>query len=150
MEGVLGCRKVEMMAHDNARTPSERILIYDDQCRLCVTAKHGLESLGHEDRLRFVPYHSDEAASRLGRDYKVGRPDAAFLIESDGTIRRGLDAFLPLLPELPGGRLLRALMRVPWVRPLAYLAYRLVARYRYRWFGQINGHAHCSRGEVGR
>ena len=118
-----------------------RTLIYDGQCRLCVTAKGGLERLGtglqHSD-IRFVPYQSEEAACRLGAEYKPGRPDVAFLVEPDGTISRGLDAFLPLVPGLPGGRVLHAILRVPLIRPLAYLAYRLVARYRYKLFGSVS------------
>jgi len=58
-------------------------------------------------------------------------------VEPDGTISRGLDAFLPLVPGLPGGRVLHAILRVSLVRPLAYFAYRLVARYRYCWFGSV-------------
>jgi len=119
-----------------------RTLIYDGQCRLCVTAKEGLERLGpapQQSGIRFVPYQSEEAASRLGAEYKPGRPDVAFLVEPDGTISRGLDAFLPLVPGLPGGRVLHAILRVPLIRPLAYFAYRLVARYRYRWFGSVPG-----------
>ena len=117
-----------------------RTLIYDGQCRLCVTAKEGLERLGPDPQqsdIRFVPYQSEEAASQLGPEYKPGRPDVAFLVEPDGTVSRGLDAFLPLVPGLPGGRVLHVILRVPLIRPLAYLAYRLVARYRYRWFGSV-------------
>lgn len=117
-----------------------RVLIYDDQCRLCVSAKEGLERLGpdtQEADMRFVPYQSEEAAGRLGKDYKPGRPDAAFLVEGDGTISRGLDAFLPLVPGLRGGRVLQAILKVPPIRPLAELAYRLIARNRYKWFGSV-------------
>ena len=112
-----------------------RVLIYDDQCRLCVTAKEGLEREGTD--VRFVPYRSEEAASRLGADYKPGRPDVAFLVEGDGTISRGLDAFLPLMPGLRGGRVLHAILKIPLIRPLADLAYRFVARYRYKLFGAV-------------
>jgi predicted DCC family thiol-disulfide oxidoreductase YuxK len=115
----------------------QRILIYDGQCRLCVTAKEGIERLGTPEDVRFVPYQSPEAASRLGGAYQPGRPDAAFLVEEDGTIKQGLDAFVPLLPGLRGGWMLLALWRVPLLRPLAYLCYRAIARYRYRWFGEI-------------
>jgi predicted DCC family thiol-disulfide oxidoreductase YuxK len=125
-------RDVETAAETEPRT-----LIYDGECRLCVTAKEGIERLGCDSGVRFVPYQSQEAASRLGAEYKPGRPDVAFLVEKDGTISKGLEAFLPLLPGLPGGRVLSALMRVPPLRPAAYLAYRLVARYRYKWFGQV-------------
>ena len=115
-----------------------RVLIYDDQCRLCVTAKEGLERERAGTDVRFVPYQSEEAARRLGAAYKPGRPDAAFLVEGDGTISKGLDAFLPLVPGLRGGRVLHAILKVPLVRPLADLAYRLVARYRYKLFGSIS------------
>jgi len=114
-----------------------RVLIYDDECRLCTTAKKGLEQLGKDQDVRFVPYKSEEAVIRLGADYRPGRPDAAFLVEGDGTISTGLDAFLPLVPGLPGGRILLAMMRVPFLRPLAYLLYRLIARYRYKLFGSV-------------
>jgi predicted DCC family thiol-disulfide oxidoreductase YuxK len=119
-------------------TPPQRTLIYDDQCRLCVTAKGGIERMGAPHDVRWVPYQSEEAARCLGKNYQSGRPDAAFLIEADGTITKGLDAFVPLLPGLRGGWLLLALWRVPPLRPLAYLLYRVIARYRYRLFGQTS------------
>jgi predicted DCC family thiol-disulfide oxidoreductase YuxK len=114
---------------------SEPVLIYDAQCRLCVTAKEGLDRWRPDQPVRWLPYQSEEAARRLGADYRPGTPDVAFLVEGDGSIRKGVDAFLPLLPGLPGGRILHAILRRPFMRPLAYLAYRLIARYRYRWFG---------------
>ena len=116
-----------------------RILIYDGQCRLCTIAKEGIERLGGDCDVRFVQYQSDEAASRLGADYKPGRPDVAFLVEPDGRIHRGLDAFSPLLPGLPGGRMWAWMLRVPLLRPLAYLLYRIIARYRYQLFGAVKG-----------
>lgn len=136
------------MGTEAKKSDAERILIYDGQCRLCVTAKEGLERLGRQEDVRFVPYQSEEAACRLGREYRPGRPDVAFLVDPDGKIRRGLDAFLPLLPGLKGGRLLQGLLWVPFMRPLAYLAYRLIARYRYRWFGQVQP-AHQQEGSGG-
>ena len=117
-----------------------KTLIYDGECRLCVTAKEGIERLGGDREVRFVPYQSEEAASRLGGEYKPGRPAVAFLVEADGRISRGLDAFLPLLPGLPGGRILSWMLRVPLLRPLAYLFYRLIARYRYHLFGAVHLH----------
>ena len=117
---------------------SERILIYDGQCRLCVTAKAGIERLETKPGVRFVPYQSDEAARCLAAGYRQGRPDAALLIEQDGTIQKGLDAFVPLLPGLRGGRVLLALWKVPGLRPIAYAVYRLIARYRYAWFGAVS------------
>lgn len=129
------------------RIESARTLIYDGECRLCVTAKEGLERVGRHNDVRFIPYQSEEAARHLGPDYKPGRPDVAFLVEPDGQIRRGLDAFMPLLSGLPGGRLLLWLMSVPFLRPFGYLLYRVVARYRYHWFGAMPCACHPKRTE---
>ncbi|MGH7254419.1 MAG: thiol-disulfide oxidoreductase DCC family protein, partial [Nitrospirales bacterium] len=92
---------------------------------------------GKATPVRFVPYQSEEAARRLGRAYRPGRPEVAFFIHEDGTVSRGLDEFLPLVPGLPGGRVLQRLMRIRVIRPLATWLYRLVARNRYRWFGEV-------------
>ena len=129
------------MAQNGPSPRPEKILIYDGQCRLCVTAKEGLErseGARPDGTVRFVPYQSEEAARCLGSEYRPGRPDVAFLVDADGRVSRGLDAFLPMLPGLRGGQMLLALMRIPVLKPLAYLAYRIVARYRYRWFGQVS------------
>lgn len=114
------------------------VLIYDAECRLCVAATQGLERLGVTDSVRCVPYQSMEAARCLGARYHPGRPDVAFLVDPrDGGVQEGLDAFLPLLPGLPAGRVLASLARLPGLRPVADLAYRFVARFRYRLFGRV-------------
>ncbi len=116
------------------------LLVYDGQCRMCVTAKNGLERLrgkDQSDEVRLIPYQSEEAKQVLGTRYHPGRPPAAFLVYPDSTIATGLDAFLPLLPGLKGGQLLAKALSLPLVKPFAYLAYRLVARYRYRLFGEV-------------
>jgi predicted DCC family thiol-disulfide oxidoreductase YuxK len=116
------------------------LLVYDGQCRLCVTAKKGLERLGtHADAtpIRMVPYQSEEAKQALGESYRPGRPNAAFLVRPNGEIARGLDAFLALLPGLKGGRVLSAFLSFPLAKPFGYLLYRVVARYRYSIFGKV-------------
>jgi predicted DCC family thiol-disulfide oxidoreductase YuxK len=125
-----------------AGQPSDQdcTLIYDGDCRFCVTAKQRIEKAVREDgpsHVRFIPYQSEEATQRLGKDYVPGRPDVAFLVGADGSIRKGLDAFLPLLPGLRGGALLSRLVQSAWLKPLAHLLYRFIARYRYHLFGSV-------------
>ena len=112
----------------------ERTLIYDDQCRFCTGAKEALERSG--SAVRFVPYHSEEARLQLGDRYRPGRPDAAFLIEPDGDVREGAEAFMAL-PRGAVGRMLATLARLPGLRTLVHLGYHLLARNRYRWFGAV-------------
>ena len=119
---------------------TECLLIYDDRCRLCVTAKEEIERLaakGPPANVRMIAYQSDEARKVLGPRYRPGRPDVAYLVRPGGEIAGGLDAFLPLLPGLRGGWLFTRLFRLPLARPFGYLIYRIVARYRYRLFGEV-------------
>lgn len=107
---------------------------------MCVTAKRGLDRLQSEENtssIRMIAYQSGEARQALGDLYRPGRPDAAFLVGPQGKVARGLDAFLLLLPGLRGGRVLAALFRVPLIKPLGYGLYRLIAKYRYRLFGEV-------------
>ncbi len=128
------------MADPSDRASETCLLVYDGQCRLCVTAKKGLERLEtHADAtpVRMVPYQSEEAKQALGKSYRPGRPNAAFLVRPNGEIARGLDAFLALLPGLKGGRVLSAVLSLPLIKPFGYLLYWFVARYRYAVFGKV-------------
>ena len=128
------------MADPSDRASQACLLVYDGQCRLCVTAKKGLERLEpHADAtpIRMVPYQSEEAKQALGESYRPGRPNVAFLVRPNGEIDRGLDAFLALLPGLKGGRGLSVLLSLPLVKPFGYLLYWVVARYRYAIFGRV-------------
>jgi predicted DCC family thiol-disulfide oxidoreductase YuxK len=120
--------------------PQACLLIYDGQCRLCVTAKKGLERLEtHTDTapIRTAPYQSEEANQALGECYQPGRPNVAFLVRPNGEIAKGLDAFVALLPGLKGGRVFSVLLSFPLFKPFAHLLYWLVARYRYSVFGKV-------------
>lgn len=116
------------------------LLIYDGECRLCVTTKRKLEQAGvgqSGSEVRFLSYQSDEAKRVLGGQYRPGRPDMAFLVQPSGEVYQGLDAFLPLAPSLPGGQLLLWCLRSALARRLAEWAYRQIARHRYRVFGAV-------------
>jgi len=128
------------MAGPSDKASEACLLVYDGQCRLCVTAKNGLERLKtHADvtPVRMVPYQSEEAKQALGESYQPGRPNAAFLVSPNGEIARGLNAFLALLPGLKGGRVLSVVLSLPLVKPFGYLLYWFVARYRYAVFGKV-------------
>lgn len=126
------------VAHTGNGEPAP-VLIYDAHCRLCVAAKEGMARRATNTLVRWVPYQSEEAACRLGDDYRPGQPEVAFFIGPDGQIKRGLEAFLPLLSSLRGGRFLQTILRVPFLKSVAYALYRCVARYRYRLFGVVEG-----------
>lgn len=114
-------------------------LVYDGECRLCVSTKQKLEELGigqAESDVRFLAYQSESAKRILGSNYRSGRPDAAFLVRPSGEVLQGIQAFLPFISRLPGGRFLQWWLRFPSIKRLAEWSYRMVARHRYRWFGE--------------
>lgn len=114
-------------------------LIYDATCRMCVMAKNGLEQIWEDSQVsvRMVPYQSDQARCLLGDRYRPGRPDVAYVADTQGNISEGLDAFLFMLPGLKGGRYLAALFRLRLAKSMGRFIYRALARYRYRLFGEI-------------
>ena len=124
----------------DGRLPGQAcLLLYDGECRLCVFVKTKLDQLrvGQAGTdVRFLTYQSDEALMALGREHRPGRPDVAFLIRPSGEVLQGLDAFLPLVPNLPGGKLLLWWLGFPSAKRLAEWGYRMVARHRYQWFGE--------------
>jgi predicted DCC family thiol-disulfide oxidoreductase YuxK len=117
------------------------LLIYDGNCRLCVSIKEKLEKITTgqaESDVRFVAYQSEAAKRILGSNYRFDRPDAAFLIGPSGEVFQGFQAFLPFIPNLPGGKLLLWWLRFPSARRLAEWGYGMIARHRYRWFGEAD------------
>ncbi|MGZ8405500.1 MAG: thiol-disulfide oxidoreductase DCC family protein [Nitrospira sp.] len=116
------------------------LLLYDGECRLCIFAKAQIDQLrvGRQSGtgVRFLTYQSDEAKLALGREYRPGRPETAFLIRPSGEVIKGLDAFLPLVPNFPGGKLLLWWLGFPSAKRLAEWGYRMIARHRYQWFGE--------------
>ena len=128
---------------DIPKSPSNNtcLLVYDGQCRLCVEVKHRLEKAGVGETgsdVQFAPYDSDQARQALGNRYQAGCPDVAFFISQTGQVREGLDAFLPLLPRIPGGRAFHWLLGFRLVKTAAEWAYRAVAGHRYRIFGKAD------------
>ena len=86
------------------------LLIYDEEYRLCMLVRNDLERRGVSQTrtgIRFIAYQSEAARAALGQRYRLSRPETAFSIQPSGKILRGLDAFSPLLPHLPGGMLMQ-------------------------------------------
>lgn len=122
------------------------LLIYDGQCRLCVTTTQGLERAGLGvvgSGLQMIPYESEAAARLLGDRYRPGPPAMALLVHPSGQVLQGIEAFLPLAPRIPGGRIIRWMLRRAFVRALAERVYRWVATNRYRMFGAVQSCGSC-------
>ncbi|NGZ03711.1 MAG: hypothetical protein CV090_11750 [Nitrospira sp. WS238] len=132
---------MEYTVQPQSRLPEESCrLVYDAECRLCVSRRSKLErmTMGRAGTdIRFVAYQSEEAVKALRPHFCPGRPKTAFLIRPSGKVLRGVEAFLPFVPNLPGGKFLLWALRLPFVIPLAEWGYQIIASHRYRWFGSV-------------
>ena len=138
------CEVCLLMKRQTQQGPSspkqDCVLIYDGECRLCVSTKEWLERVGGgvaASEVRFLSYQSEEAMKTLGNAYRPGRPDMAFLIQPSGKVLRGLDAFQVVVSNLPGWKFWLCVLRFPPTKWLAEWGYRTIARHRYRWFGEV-------------
>lgn len=124
--------------HPEATTASGEgpILLFDGVCNLCNAGVVFIVRRDPRGRFRFAPLQSAPAA-RLLEKAGIGAealPDSMIVIENGRVLYRS-DAALRIARGLrwpwPA---LGALWIIP--RPLRNGLYRLVARNRYRWFGQ--------------
>jgi predicted DCC family thiol-disulfide oxidoreductase YuxK len=112
------------------------IVLFDGVCNLCNGAVNFIIERDPDGRFAFAALQSEAGRSLLaahGRRFD-GQPQTIYLVE-DGRLYDRSAAALRIARGLRGAwRAAWALILVP--RPLRDLAYRLVARNRYRWFGR--------------
>ena len=119
------------------------IILYDGVCGLCNGFVAFVWPRDRQRQFRFAPLQGATARSILARH---GRDATALdtvivVVDPDGATERLLDrstAGLYVLARLGGGwRILATLLG--WLpRPLLDLAYRVLARNRYRLFGRLD------------
>ena len=114
------------------------VLIYDAECRLCVSSKEWIEKWDRRRRITFLPFQTTEAKVLLPELVEMTCMDAMRFVGPDGSISSGVDAFRKMLPFLPMGGVVSALFYLPGVSWLARKIYGHVAENRYRWFGRAH------------
>jgi predicted DCC family thiol-disulfide oxidoreductase YuxK len=112
------------------------VLIYfDGFCGLCDRFVSFVLRHDRRERFRFAPLQGETARVRLAHLVHPERSPTVIL--DDGVqLRFRSDAALAILAGLGGAWRTAAWLRVI-PRPLRDLVYRLVARYRHRWFGRL-------------
>ena len=112
------------------------VILFDGACSLCDASVRFIAARDPGARFRFAALQSEAAAALLAPHGRAvtSEPEALYLLE-DGRLFERSTAALRIARRLRGPwRLAWALVAVP--RPLRDLAYRLVARHRYSWFGR--------------
>jgi predicted DCC family thiol-disulfide oxidoreductase YuxK len=123
------------------------LVLFDGYCGLCNRAVRWLLRRDRRDRMRFAPLESAKVAgivARGGVDAPVlkARPSTILVMRDVGKPAERIlirsDAVLEILRELPQPwpTVAVALRLIP--RAVRDLAYRLVARWRYRIWGRLD------------
>jgi predicted DCC family thiol-disulfide oxidoreductase YuxK len=111
--------------------PNGRIVLFDGVCNLCNGAVQFILARDPAGRFRFASLQSNAARRLLKGD---APPETIVLIDAGKTYTRSAAALRIARGLRFPWPLLYAFVAVP--RPLRDLAYRWVARHRYRWFGK--------------
>ncbi len=110
------------------------ILFFDGVCGLC---NHSVDFVLRHDRrgtIRFAPLQGQTAARLLPESDTRNLNSVVFQVR--GQARRQSTAIASLLSEMGGVWSLLGLLLWLVPSPLRNLGYRIVARFRYRMFGQ--------------
>ncbi len=116
-------------------------LLYDGDCRFCVRSADLVASWDRGGVVEVVPFQRSGARERFPWISDAALHEAMQLVGPGGETWAGAAAAERLVRVLPGGRPLGCLFALPFARPFADRAYRLVARNRAR----LGCGDHCAR-----
>jgi len=111
-------------------------VLFDGSCRFCTRSAHRIQRRLGRGRVALANFQEPGVLERhpgVTRDAAMQR---MHVVTGDGRIFAGAEAFARLLAEIPVVGWIAFLYDVPGLRQLAELAYRFIARNRYRLFGR--------------
>ncbi|WP_135555030.1 thiol-disulfide oxidoreductase DCC family protein [Paenibacillus cymbidii] len=119
-------------------------VLYDETCVLCRRTVDTLGKLRTTAKLVMLPLQSAPSAMLPAGYAREELLAQLHVIDEDGRLYRGADAIFRIMRSVPSLRFVAPLYRIPGMKPLADSIYRIVAKHRYRLFGQVGDD--CSSG----
>jgi predicted DCC family thiol-disulfide oxidoreductase YuxK len=117
--------------------PDAELVIYDGQCRFCLSQMRLLHATDLTRRLAFLSLH-DSACNALLPEMSVEqRMEAMIVLGRDGRRHAGARAVRYLSRRLPALWILAPLLHIPGSLPFWENVYGRIARVRYR-FGRVD------------
>ena len=113
-------------------------VLYDPTCGFCVRCRHWLESQPKLVELEFLPAGSRTAARLFPSLVTSGRPEELIVVDDEGGVYRGADAWVMCLYALHDYREWSLRLAQPAWRPWARAVFEWVSRRRgvlSRWLG---------------
>lgn len=111
----------------------KRIVLFDGVCNLCSGSVQFIIKRDPKEQFQFASLQS-EVGQQLIRKYSISEDVNSFILIEDGKSYMKSEAALRVAKNITGAwKLFRLFLFIP--RPIRDLFYRLIATYRYRWFG---------------
>lgn len=114
------------------RAEAAYTVLYDGECPLCTRAVSRLAAWDKDGRLELLAAQSPGVSSRFPWVSEEALRGSIHLVGPENRTWEGAGAVEELVRILPKWRWLAWVFRLPLARPLARLAYRWIARNRYR------------------
>ena len=108
------------------------VLLFDGGCGFCRRWVNRLARWDRSSHIRMVPSHARHAVEGLPDIDDAALDEAMHFVTPDGRVYRGARALPALMRYLPGGSVLRPLLLVPGVLPVADRVYDRIAANRHR------------------
>jgi predicted DCC family thiol-disulfide oxidoreductase YuxK len=129
--------------HEGVTLPRPYTLIYDGSCRVCTRAVNVVRKWDSAHTIEIVASQDAGVMARFPWISQRAFGEAMQLVGPGGATWQGAAATEQLLTELPRGRWIAWVFKVPFVRTLADKLYRWFARNRYR----LGCSDHCRPGQ---
>ncbi len=117
--------------------PGSHVVIFDGHCKFCTAGVSRLAKWDARSRkLSFLSLHDPEVQTRFPQLTYDQMMEEMYLVDRDGGIYKGAEAFRFLTTQLPRLYPLCPLLYIPFSLPFWRWAYRQVASRRYRLMGK--------------
>jgi predicted DCC family thiol-disulfide oxidoreductase YuxK len=113
-------------------------IIYDAECRLCVSTQHQIARWDRHNRINFISYQDPEMKRRYSDISIEACSSSIHFIDEAGKTWIGAEAFREILRFLPGGLWFRLLYLIPGGMWIAKKIYRWTADHRYQLLGRLS------------
>ncbi len=111
-------------------------VLFDGSCRFCTRSAHGIQRRLGRQRVVLANFQEPGVLERYPGVTHEAAMQRMHVVTREGRIYAGAEAVARLLAALPVVGWVAFLYYVPGLRQLADVAYRFVARNRYRLFGR--------------
>lgn len=115
-------------------------VVYDGFCRICRKLARSLEALDTDHCFEIVPSQHPGVRARFPWIPPRAYDAALQLVRRDGKTWQGASAIEEIVRQLPKGKFVSWIYRIPFARPLADRFYRWFARHRR----QLGCGSHCA------